>query len=53
MNRDEFYKKHILESINKIERFISSIDYDKFEKDLLTQSAVVRGWRLLVNLPRD
>lgn len=47
MNKDEFYKKHILESMDKISKFIKGFDYDKFEKDNLTQSAVVRELEII------
>lgn len=47
MNKDEFYRKHILESIDKIIGFINGLDYDKFEQDDLIQSAVVRELEII------
>lgn len=47
MNKDEFYQKHILESIDKIKHFISGINYNGFEKDQLIQSAVVRELEII------
>jgi uncharacterized protein with HEPN domain len=47
MNRDEFYRKHILESIDKINKFIIGVNYDKFEEDDLIRSAVIRELEII------
>jgi len=42
MKDDSVYIKHIIESIEKIERFILDLDFDEFREDDLVLSATVR-----------
>lgn len=42
MSGDELYAQHILEAIDKIEQFAAGLDFDKFAKNELVQSAVMR-----------
>ena len=42
MKDDAVYIKHIIESIEKIERFILDLDFDEFREDDLVLSATVR-----------
>jgi len=49
--------KDILDSIEKIEEFVGSMDFDEFVKDDLTNSAVIRKLEIIgeatKNIPKD
>jgi len=42
MSGDKLYVQHILEAIDKIKQFAAGLDFDKFVKNELVQSAVMR-----------
>lgn len=42
MDDDKLYVSHILEAIEKIERFVNSLKFDDFVKNDLIQSGVMR-----------
>jgi len=37
------YLKHILEAINRIEKYVESLTYDDFIRDTREQNAVIRS----------
>ncbi len=39
---DDFFINHILDAINKIEKYTANTDYDDFIKDMMKQDAVIR-----------
>ena len=47
MKRDVAYLKHILDSIHKIEGYLSDVDFDAFLEDQKTQDAVVRNLEMI------
>lgn len=47
MKSDRVYLEQILESIEKIRRFVNGMDYDGFLKDQKTQSAVIMQLALI------
>lgn len=47
MASDELYVNHILESITKIETFISGLDLNSFRVNQLVQSAVMRELEII------
>lgn len=42
MSGDKLYVQHILQAIDKIKQFAAGLDFDKFVKNELVQSAVMR-----------
>ena len=42
MKDDRIFLLHILEAIEKIEKFVKDVDYDDFLENDLVQSAVIR-----------
>jgi len=42
MKDDKIFLLHILEAIEKIEKFVKDVDYDDFLENDLVQSAVIR-----------
>jgi len=44
---DLIYIDHIMESIIKIKNYCSGIDYQKFEKDIMLQDAVIRNIEII------
>ena len=42
MDKDNLYISHILESIEKIEKFIAGVEFADFSKNELVQSGVMR-----------
>jgi uncharacterized protein with HEPN domain len=42
MGRNKFYIRHILDAIQKIEKYITGFDFKKFSNDNLVQDAVMR-----------
>ena len=48
MRRDpRLYPDNILDAITQIREYISSIDYDEFTQDRITQDAVVRNLEII------
>ncbi|MEK7535790.1 MAG: DUF86 domain-containing protein [Patescibacteria group bacterium] len=47
MKDDSVYIKQVLESIGKIDSFVSGLDREKFNKDAKTQSAVIMQLTLI------
>ncbi len=52
MKSDRVYLEQILESITKIEQFVSGFDKDQFLKDQKTQSAVIMQLALIGELAK-
>ena len=52
MKSDRVYLEQILESITKIEQFVSGLDKDQFLKDQKTQSAVIMQLALIGELAK-
>jgi uncharacterized protein with HEPN domain len=52
MKTDKLYVDQILDSISKIESFVEGFDFDKFEKDQKTQSAVILQLALIGELSK-
>ena len=52
MKNDRVYLEQILESITKIEQFVSGLDKDQFLKDQKTQSAVIMQLALIGELAK-
>ena len=50
MKNDRVYCEQILDSVEKIHRFVSGIDKDAFLKDQKTQSAVIMQLALIGEL---
>ena len=47
MKDDRIYIEHILQSINRIEQYISGKDHQSFSNDFMTQDAVVRQLEII------
>ena len=47
MKDDKIYIEHILQSINRIESYLSGKDHQSFSDDYLTQDAVVRQLEII------
>ncbi|HNT93171.1 MAG: DUF86 domain-containing protein [Bacteroidales bacterium] len=47
MKDDRIYIEHILQSINRIEQYISGKDHQSFSNDFMTQDAVVRQLEIM------
>ncbi|MEK7537388.1 MAG: DUF86 domain-containing protein [Patescibacteria group bacterium] len=47
MDKDDIYKRHILDAIAKIERYINGVDQKKFAVDELVQDGVVRELEII------
>lgn len=47
MKDDSVYLKHILDSINKIGRFIEGFEFEEFQDDDLVQDAVARELEII------
>jgi len=48
MKDDKIYIEHILQSIDRIEAYISGKDHQSFSDDFMTQDAVVRQLEIIV-----
>lgn len=44
---DKLYTSHILDAINRIKRYVKGIDWELFEQDDKTQSAVIRQLEII------
>jgi uncharacterized protein with HEPN domain len=47
MKDDSIYIEHILQSIERIESYLSGKDHQVFSKDYMTQDAVVRQLEII------
>lgn len=50
---DLVYVDHILNSLEKIKRYISGLSKDEFLKDTKTQDAVVRQFEITLDISRS
>lgn len=47
MNKDTTYKKHVLEAIGKIERFMGDLSREQFLDESMVQDAVIRQLEII------
>lgn len=47
MERDDIYRKHILDAVNKIKSYVKKVNYDTFLKTPLIQDAVIRELEII------